>query len=203
MTKDGATPAGPALVEIDLATGSPGERAELRLYEELNDHLPTGLRRRTLLCPAGSTVGETLAALGVAAGEVDVVLADGVSVGFDHRVGAGERIAVYPVFERFDVGPLSVLPGRPLRRLRFALTPDLAALAHRLDGYDVLCMTSAEPGLVRETCAGQRRILVTRDRKVAAQARLDHAIVLRASDADAQRRELLEALQLSDRAAPG
>jgi hypothetical protein len=179
------------------------ERAEIRLYEELNDHLPPRLRRRTLLCPAERTVGETLAALGVAPGEVDVVLADGVSVGFDHRVRPGARIAVYPVFERFDVGPLSLLPGRPLRRLRFALTPDLAALAGRLDGYDVLCMATGEPQLVHETCARERRILVTRDRSIAARAELDHAIVLQSNDADAQRRELLDALQLSERAAPG
>jgi uncharacterized protein len=200
MTRDAAIPAAPALIEIDGA--DTGERAELRLYEELNDHLPSRLRRRTLLVPAGSTVGGTLAALGVAPAEVDIVLVDGVSVGFDHRVGAGQRIACYPVFERFDVAPLSVLPGRPLRRLRFALTPDLAALGHRLDGYDVLCMTTSDAGRVRETCARERRILVTRDRSIAAGAGLDHAVVLRAADADAQRCELLDALQLSDRA-PG
>jgi uncharacterized protein len=170
-------------------------RAELRLYEELNDHLPPRLRRRTLLCPAGSTVADTLAGLGVPPGEVDMVLADGVSVGCDHRVRPGERIAVYPVFERFDVGPLAVLPGRPLRRPRFALTPDLAALADRLDGYDVRTMPSADPRLVREVCVREGRILVTRDRATA--AGLDHAIVLRAADPEAQRRELLESLQLA------
>jgi uncharacterized protein len=195
MAKDAAIPAGPALIEIDGADA--GERAELRLYEELNDHLPPRLRRRTLLVPAGRTVGELVAALGVAPAEVDVVLADGVSVGFDHRVDAGQRIAVFPVFERFDVGPMSVLPGRPLRRLRFALTPELAALAHRLDGVDVLCMEASDSDAVRETCVRERRILVTRDRAIA--TGLDHAIVLRATDADAQRRELLDSLQLSDR----
>jgi len=176
--------------------------AELRLYEELNDHLPARLRKQTLRCPAGRTVGETLAALGVPRDEVDAVLAGGVSVGFDHLIAAGERVAVYPVFERFDIGALSVLPGRPLRRLRFALTPDVAALARRLEGHDVRCISTPDDQQVRQVCAREGRILVTRDRSLVARSELDRAIVLRASEVEDQLHELFEALQLSS-AAPG
>lgn len=39
--------------------------------------------------------------------EVDLILVNGVSVGFDYRLQAGDRVSVYPVFESLDVGPVN------------------------------------------------------------------------------------------------
>ena len=38
--------------------------------------------------------------------EVDLVLVDGRSVDFDHLLRGGERVAMYPVFERLDISPV-------------------------------------------------------------------------------------------------
>jgi hypothetical protein len=93
-----------------------GHLAEFRFYEELNDHLPPSRRKRTFTVAFGGRpeVGDLIAALGVPLAEVDLLLVDGESCGFERRLGGGERVAVYPVFERFDISSLTRLPGRPL-----------------------------------------------------------------------------------------
>jgi uncharacterized protein len=90
--------------------------AEFRFYEELNDHLPLHLRKRsfTVEFSGRPAVGELCATLGVPTAEVDLLLIDGRSTRFEQRLNGGERVAVYPVFERFDITPLVRLPGRPL-----------------------------------------------------------------------------------------
>jgi len=91
---------------------------EFRFYEELNDHLPSHRRKRTFPVEiAGEpTVGELIVDLGVPSDEVDLLLVDGESTGFGRRLHGGERVAVYPVFERFDITSATRLPGRPLCR---------------------------------------------------------------------------------------
>lgn len=97
---------------------SPLLAAEFRFYEELNDHLPPHRRKRpfTVEFEGEPTVGEVIARLGVPAAEVDLLLVDGESADFERRLAGGERVAVYPVFERFDITPATRLPGRPLCR---------------------------------------------------------------------------------------
>ena len=94
----------------------PDRTAEFRFYEELNDHLPPQLRKRsfTVGFAGAPQIGELCAALGVPAAEIDLLLVDGESSRFERRLQGGERVAVYPVFERFDITPLTRLPGRPL-----------------------------------------------------------------------------------------
>jgi hypothetical protein len=97
---------------------SPVRTAEFRFYEELNDHLAPHRRKRTFMVElvGEPTVGELIAALGVPAAEVDLMLVDGESADFECRLTGGERVAVYPIFERFDITPTVRLPGRPLCR---------------------------------------------------------------------------------------
>jgi hypothetical protein len=95
---------------------SPLRTAEFRCYEELNDLLPAHRRKRPFAVElAGEpTVGEMIAALGIPVAEVDLILVDGESADFTRRLSGGERVAVYPIFERFDISPAARLPGRPL-----------------------------------------------------------------------------------------
>ena len=132
------------------------EPVELRCYEELNRHLPPECRRRSFAVEIGRSlpVGALLAHLGVPLAEVELILVDGVSRGAEHRLAGGERVTVYPVFEALDVTPEVRLPGRPLRRLRFAVDRCLADLARRLAerGHPV-CQPAAPdrlPDLERE-----------------------------------------------------
>lgn len=74
-------------------------QAEFRYYEELNDFLPADRRKRAFTYEFTGTpsVKDAIEAMGIPHTAVDLILADGVSVGFDARLNGGERIAVYPV----------------------------------------------------------------------------------------------------------
>ena len=72
----------------------------LRFYAELNDFLPPDRRGRqfTHVLRGRSSVKDTIEALGVPHSEVELILVNGATVGFDHSLQGGERIAVYPPF---------------------------------------------------------------------------------------------------------
>ncbi len=105
----------------------PAASAEFRFYEELNDFLPPERRRASSACSVAGTrsVKDAIEAIGVPHTEVDLILVDRHSVGFDRVLLGGERVAVYPVFERLDIAPLQhlrphLLGRNPLRVLAAA-----------------------------------------------------------------------------------
>ncbi len=104
---------------------------EFRFYEELNDYLPPEQRKRTIAREITGTpsVKDAIESLGVPHTEIDLILVDGRSVRFDRRLRGGERIAVYPEFERFDISPLHRLRPKPLREPRFVADVHLGTLA--------------------------------------------------------------------------
>jgi hypothetical protein len=108
--------------------------ATFRFYAELNDFLPVGDRQRDVVRTflGGPSVKDQIEACGVPHTEVDLILVNGCSVGFDHRLGDGDRVSVYPVFEALDVTMVVHLRPRPLREPRFVLDVHLGKLARRL-----------------------------------------------------------------------
>ena len=71
--------------------------------------LPPPERRKTAFscdCALHATVKNAIESLGVPHTEVELILVNGVSVGFSHPVRDGDRISVYPKFEALDVSPL-------------------------------------------------------------------------------------------------
>jgi hypothetical protein len=139
----------------------------LRFYEELNDFLPPARQKRSYERPLflSPTVKDVIEAEGVPHPEVDLVLVDGVSVGFEHRLQGGERIAVYPIFEGVDIAPLQRLRPLPLRRPRFILDVHLGRLARqlRLLGFDCWYRNDYSDPAIVEQAAATARIILTRD----------------------------------------
>ena len=103
--------------------------AEFRFYEELNDFLPPEKRKRSFayMFEGTPSIKDAIEAVGVPHTEIDIILVDGRSVGFDHRLRGGERVAVYPMFEAIDVSPLVRLRPQPLRITRFVVDVHLGA----------------------------------------------------------------------------
>lgn len=171
-------------------------RASIRLYAELNDHLPRELRQTWLEreLAAGASVGDLLRDVGVPAGEVDLVLLDGAPASLADPVRGGARVSAYPVFERFDIGPLTRVRERPLRAPRFAADLELGrlAVALRLLGFEARLAPprgSADPGDGGE-------ILLTLDPAAPSGREAARAVVVRERRAARQAREVLQALQL-------
>lgn len=134
----------------------------LRCYEELSEHLPQEKQKRdfSVRFVGERTVGGVLDAERVPHGEVDLVLVHGRSVDLDHVLQDGDRVSLYPVFERFDIRSVTGLKGRPLRVLRFVAEATLGKTAERLKelGFDVLCKEASE---AVEALRLEKRILLT------------------------------------------
>jgi uncharacterized protein with PIN domain len=174
---------------------------ELRFYAELCDLLARRHRSgRVSHRPIETqSVKDLIESYGVPHTEVEVILVDGRSVGFDHRPAAGERVSVYPVFEAFDVQPLVRLRPEPLRETRFVLDGHLGALARRLRllGFDCCYVVDADDEDLVRISLHDRRILLTRDRFLLRRRVVTHGYLLRSDRPDQQVREIVRRFQLS------
>jgi uncharacterized protein with PIN domain len=150
------------------------------------------------------SVKDLIEGCGVPHTEVELIVVDGRSVGFDYRVHDGDRIGVYPVFESFDVAPLVRLRPEPLRDTRFVADVHLGRLARflRLLGFDTVWDGAAtDPELVRISME-ERRILLTRDVELLKHGSLTHGLFVRATDPERQVAEIVGRLHLADRIDP-
>ena len=180
--------------------------ATFRFYEELNDFLPAGRRQRsfTCACARAATVKHMIEALGVPHTEVELVLVNGESVGFERAILDGDRVAVYPRFESLDISPLLKVRGYPLRVLRFVADAHLGGLARllRMSGFDTLYDNAFEDGQLAAIAASQGRILLTRDRELLKRRIVSHGCYVHALKPALQLRELFERLDLARSARP-
>lgn len=144
--------------------------ALFRFYEELNDFLPAEKRKRdfSLQFSEGASIGDMLRLLGVPLTEVDLVLVNGRSANFEYRLEEGDRISVFPVFESLDIGSVTRLSERPLRKVRFIAEPGLEELARFLQsrGFDVRFDPALTMDQVIEISKKQKRILISRNNDV-------------------------------------
>jgi hypothetical protein len=187
-----------------------GERrlpsATLRFYAELNDFLVPERRHQEQqhAFVGRPTVKDAIEALGVPHVEVDLILVNGRSVGFDHPLHDGDRVSVYPVFESLDIAPLVRLQDRPLRDPRFLGDVHLRKLVRwiRLLGFDAAYLEDADDARLARIAADEGRILLTRDRELLKRRKVTRGYWLRSTDPIEQAIEVVRRFQLTDLAAP-
>jgi uncharacterized protein with PIN domain len=181
-------------------------QCEFRFYEELSDFLSPDRRKRSFMHMFEGTpaVKDRIEALGVPHTEVDLILVDGAPVGFMHKLRGGERVAVYPMFECFELGAAGRLRPRPLREPRFVLDVHLGRLAAylRLLGFDCLYRNDYDDEELLAISSVQHRILLSRDTGLLKRAALTHGAFLHATDPRRQLREVCDRFQLDARIAP-
>lgn len=180
--------------------------AEFRFYAELNDFLPVEQRKTTFRWSfyGKPSVKDTIQATGVPHTAVDLVLVDGQSVDFSYRLRGGERVSVYPVFERLDISPVIRLRPKPLRRSRFILDVHLGKLARylRMLGFDATYNQDWDDDAIIDLSLRQQRIILTRDLGILKQSRVTHGYWLRHDEPQQQIREVLLALDLFNQLQP-
>jgi uncharacterized protein with PIN domain len=174
---------------------------EIRFYAELNDFLSAEKRQHAFTHTFTGTpsVKDTIEAIGVPHTEVDVILVDGGSVGFGHRLQGGERVAVYPVFERYDVSPVTRLRPAPLRVTRFVADVHLGSLARhlRLLGFDTTWERDLDDEEIIRIARDERRIILTRDKGILKNGHVTHGYWLRSTDPITQVEEVVRAIDLA------
>jgi len=174
--------------------------ATFRFYAELNDFLPPEKRQREItyrfVTPAA--VKDAIESLGVPHPEVELILANGESVGFGYLVQAGDRVSVYPMFEAVDITPLIKLRPHPLRDIRFVLDVHLGRLAAylRAMGFDTLYRNNFEDEELAQISSREHRILLTRDRGLLKRSIVTHGYCLRTTNPRDQLHEVINRFDL-------
>ncbi|MFL6642987.1 MAG: Mut7-C RNAse domain-containing protein [Paraburkholderia fungorum] len=180
--------------------------ATFRFYEELNDFLARPLRRRAFSCACahGATAKHMIEVLGVPHTEVELILVNGESVGFNHPLSDGDHISVYPKFESLDIQPLLRVREHPLRVVRFIADAHLGGLAPllRLAGFDTLYDNHYPDADIEALAAAQQRIVLTRDRELLKRRAITHGCYVRTLRPREQLREVFERLDLAGSAQP-
>ena len=171
----------------------------LRFYAELNDFLPPACRQLTFTHTTNARVSvkDLVESLGVPHTEIDLILVNGESVDFNHRLKENDCISVYPVFESMDIRPLLRVRPEPLRETRFVLDVHLGRLAAylRMMGFDTHYQNNSADEELAQISSQQGRILLTRDRGLLKRSLVTHGYCIRATQ---PRRQLAEVLRRFD-----
>ena len=180
--------------------------ANFRFYEELNDFVVSDHYKQTIAYRFGGqpAIKDPIEVLGVPHSEVDLILVNNESVGFDYRLKDGDRVAVYPVFESFNITPVQRLRPKPLRHTTFIVDVNLGKLARRLRmlGFDSAYNNRLRDREIVDIATREKRILLTRDRRLLFRKAITHGLWVRAADADTQLEEVLQRLDLYDQTRP-
>ena len=179
------------------------DKVLFRFYEELNDYLPSGQSKRDfeVSLEGKKTAREMIEKLGVPVAEVDLLLVDGRSVGFDHILQTGDRISVYPVFESLNIAGASRLRDKPLRRLKFIADTDLKRLAESLEvlGFDVYFNGDLSREQILHIVKNEGRILLTRQARLMDSETIDRMIVVKGGPPCEQVNRVIHGLDLQER----
>lgn len=181
-------------------------RAKLRFYAELNDFLKPAWRQRDLDLDfqAPAPARHLIELCGVPHTEVELILRAGESIDLETAIQEGERIAVYPMFEAFDIRPLLRLRPTPLRMPRFLADAHLGGLARglRMLGFDTLWHNDLGDAALAALAAAEQRILLTGDRRLLMRRAVSHGCLVRAGRSLDQLAYVIERLQLCAEIAP-
>lgn len=144
-------------------------------------------------------IKDVIEANGIPHTEIDIILLNGCSVTFDHRLHDGDHVAIYPYGSPPITQPLIHLCPALVAEATFILDVHLGKLARRLRmlGFDCRYSNDCDdPELIRLALAEQR-IILTRDRGILKHARVQNGLLIRSSDANDQVVEVLRRYRLA------
>lgn len=180
--------------------------ASFRFYEELNDFLPKEKKKKTTSYEfkINQSVKDAIEAQGVPHIEVDLILANGTSVGFEYHLKNNDLISVYPVFESFDITELTKLHPKPLRVTKFVLDVHLGKLSKflRILGFDTYYRNDLDDDEIIKMSVRENRIILTRDIGILKNGLVTHGYWLRSQDSKEQLREVIQRFNLQAEISP-
>ena len=143
-------------------------QAYFRFYAELNDFFPARKRGEKIHAfnfYGKNTVKDAIQSFNIPHTQVDLIVVNQISVGFDYMLQPEDNVSVYPVFESVDITPLTRLRSKPLRNPAFILDVHLGKLARMMwmAGFDTLYQNDFEDPEIIEISVKQHRTILTRD----------------------------------------
>ena len=149
-----------------------------------------------------TSIKDVIESCGVPHPEVDLILVDGQTIGFDQTLASDAKVEVFPVA---DCGT-----HRTDKRLQktgtvcFVADVHLGALTRRMRllGFDVAYDRGADDRRLLEVATRQNRALLTRDRRLLMHAIVQHGYYPRSQNPDEQTIEVVRRFKLSQLIAP-
>jgi len=149
-----------------------------------------------------TSIKDVIESCGVPHPEVDLILIDEQTVGFDHTLTTDTTVEVFPVRNRGT--------NRTEKRLqtvgiaRFVADGHLGGLTRnlRLLGFDVAYPKNADDRELLDVMARENRALLTRDRHLLMHGIVQHGYCPRSQNADEQTIEVVRRFDLSELIAP-
>lgn len=182
------------------------QTAEFRFYGELNDFLPLSQREQALTYRFNGKPGvkDPIEVFGVPHTEVDLLVANGKSVGFDYQLKNADRIEAYPVSASVSISPRVKLREATPGNIAFVADVNLGKLARllRLLGFDTLFAGSLSDRVIVDISVEQQRIILTRDRRLLYAKAAVHGYWVRAILPDQQLAEVVRRFDLAARVRP-
>lgn len=179
--------------------------ASFHFHDELSDFLPRDRRQREFTCryARAATTKHMIEALGVPHTEVELILVNGESTGFDRLLKEGDRVAVYPRFKASGAShPVRV--REPLQEPRFVADAHLGGLAHmlRMMGFDTLYDNNFHDDDIVAITERDGRMVLSRDRELLKRRTVIYGCYPHAQKPAQQLREIVERLDLARSAKP-
>ena len=173
-----------------------------RFYEELNDFLPEEKQkvRFTHNYIDRASVKDIIESLGAPHTEVDLILVNGKSVGFDYLINDGDDISVYPVFESLDITNVQHLRPKPLREPKFIADVHLGKLTRylRMMGFDVLYKSDFDDKEIVNLSLTELRAILTKDRGILKRSEVTHGYWVRSTKIKEQVIEVIKRFDLKN-----
>jgi len=149
-----------------------------------------------------TSIKDVIESCGVPHPEVDLILVDEQTVGFNHTLANDTKADVFPVETRGTDRTDKHLQIVGL--IRFVADGHLGSLTRnlRLLGFDVAYRQNADDRQLLEVMVRENRALLTRDRRLLMHAIVQHGYWPRSQNADEQTIEVIRRFDLSELIAP-
>ena len=149
-----------------------------------------------------TSIKDVIESCGVPHPEVDLILVDEQTVGFDHTLANDAKVEVFPVENRGTDRTDKQLQSIGISR--FVSDGHLGRLTRnlRLLGFDVAYRQNADDRELLEVMVRENRALLTRDRRLLMHAIVQHGYWPRSQNADEQTIEVVRRFDLSELIAP-
>jgi len=149
-----------------------------------------------------TSIKDIIESCGVPHPEVDLILVDEQTVGFDYTLANDAKVEVFPVENRDT--------NRTEKRLQAISIASFVADGHlgrltrnlRLLGFDVAYPKNADDRQLLEVMARENRALLTRDRRLLMHAIVQHGYCPRSQNADEQTIEVIRRFDLLELITP-
>ena len=176
------------------------KKVYLRFYEELNDFLPEEKKkiRFEYKFLDRTSVKDVIESFGVPHTEIDLILVNQKSIGFNYLINDGDDISVYPVFESLDISDVQHLRPKPLREPKFICDVHLGKLAKyfRMLGFDVVYKNEMNDEDIVKISLTEKRAILTRDLGMLKRSEVTHGYFLRSKNAAVQTKEVVKRFDL-------